>query len=224
MINTLHLQEKQTIAYGKEDPIYRPSLIPDQCPETYTKDIFTDRFIEEYSNEVSDEKSVGFNNAEWLAIVNFYIQPDLCQHYHGLMKQFRTGSALVHHLKPGNMELPYRSIYSDTTLNIIIPLSNKLDSNAEILFFNQNCTLNSLIPGIMYVFPGEITHLFEVSIKSGQFSFAEIKVGTYSQTCYESYGSFHCPGFNINEIDPPNFVQHHPFVSKADYDKTLKSS
>ena len=166
---------------------------------------------------------MGFNNAEWMSIVNFYLHPDLCQHYHGLMKQFRTGTALVHHLKPENMGLSFRPIYSDTTLNIIIPLRNKLDSNAEIVFFNQNCTLNNLIPGIMYVFPGEVTHLFEVSIKSGQFTFAEIKVGTYSLTCYESYGTFHCPGFNIDEINPPSFVQNHPFVSKADYDKTLKT-
>ena len=163
-----------------------------------------------------DGNRPGFNNAEWMSIVNFYLHTDLCQHLQGVVKNFKTGTALMHHLKPKDSGLGFRPIYSDTSLNVIVPLKSEFNG-AEINFFHQNCTLNNFIPGRLYVFPGEITHAFEIlPIKSGTFSFAEIKVGTQSLTCYESYGLFHCPGFKVDEDNPPQLVQNHPRGSKND--------
>merc|ERR1711971_509350 len=213
----ISIAERNTVSYDSKNATYNPdALDSEKCPDIYSKDIFTDRFIEEYSKEVSDEdeKNPGFNNAEWMSIYNFYLHPDLCQKFNGMVYQMRTGTAFLHQLKPNDLGkgLNFRPMFSATSLNVIIPLKSGFDSNGEILFFKQNCTMNNFKPGKMYVFPGELTHSFEVlPIQWGKFTFVEIKMGTQSLSCYETYGTFLCPGFEIDINDPPTFIQNHSF-------------
>jgi len=86
------------------------------------------------------------------------LNSDLCQRFDGEIKEMKNANVFLHHLKPNGPGLNFRPVFSDSTLNLILPLKSGSENNAEIQFISQNCTLNNLEEGKMYLFPSEVTH------------------------------------------------------------------
>lgn len=176
-----------------------------QWLDTFSFKLFTDTFIQDFTNELTAQQKSAKKFPLWkmdldidmLGIINFFITPDLCQYYQGYLKPSPALSFNLHNLKKDQVH-DFDPYLSHTSHTIILPLSHKGEdyTGGKLNFVRYNCSIEDFKKGTAIIFPGPITHLFEIEpIIKGTFSFLEMSLEVAGQYYVEANGGEFCAGF-----------------------------
>ena len=103
------------------------------CPEVYMiKALFTPNFHEQLLSMVTSVFDVSFSDAihlseigfvqGWQSILNFFVMPELCNTYFGVVDEPAEGTYIIKKYSSQNSGV-HNSMNSDTKYNILLPLS-----------------------------------------------------------------------------------------------------
>ena len=192
-------QIKNDISFdGKNIKEFNP-LVKTPCTDVYKLDLFTSRFVSEFKQDILPDvtsiQDLDYEN-DWLSIFNFYVSPILTYYLQSHDQTYYAAVLDIVRLQGGQIMYP-NPLFSDADTNFITQLSFKEDyEGGGFEFIRYNCSIDTLEPGQLLIFPTDLTHSFVTKpLTKGEMTIINGKMNPRKHICNEIKGGYECAGF-----------------------------